>query len=102
MLNIRDRSEAGKVGLGVLLTEPELCRDLNLDYFAVPVLNANDDTIKTSVDAVRDALKIAPKPVVFHCASRQRIDKLAAALGLKLAPPPSAAPAATAQPQIPK
>lgn len=32
--NVRDASEAGKVGLGVLLTEPQLCRDLNLDYFA--------------------------------------------------------------------
>lgn len=60
-----------------------------MDYFAVPVINSNDDTIAMRVDAVRDALRIAPKPVVFHCASRQRIDKLAKVLGLKLATPQS-------------
>lgn len=97
--NVRDKSEVGKVGLGVMLVEPQICADLNLDYYAVPVVNANEDTIALRVDAVRDALKLAAKPVLFHCASRQRIDKLAAALQLKVeSPKPAAtatAPAAT-------
>lgn len=50
----------------------------------MPVLNANDDTIALRADAVRAALELAPKPCVFHCASRARIDKLAKTLGLKV------------------
>jgi len=94
VLNIRDRSEAGKVGLGVLLQEPQICSDLNMDYFCVPVANGNDDTIANRAEAVGEALKIAPKPVVFHCATRGRIDKLVAALHLK--PYVEAAPAVVA------
>jgi protein tyrosine phosphatase (PTP) superfamily phosphohydrolase (DUF442 family) len=73
------------MGLGVLLVEPQLCHDLNLEYFSVPV--EDNAGIMLRVDAVRAALAIASKPVLLHCCSRRRVDKLAVALGLKLSSP---------------
>jgi uncharacterized protein (TIGR01244 family) len=77
VLNVRDPSEAGSIGMGVLAREGDICKRLSLEYRNVPVASSKAEDVAETVDAIRKALDDLPKPVLLHCAMRVRAEKVA-------------------------
>lgn len=81
VLNLRQMSEVGRVGFGMLAREEKLCADIGLTYSNVGVLSAEWEKY---VEPVGKVLPTLPKPVLVHCQSRGRVDKILAALGINI------------------
>ena len=75
VLNLRGMNEVGQLGLGVLAREKEIVEGLGLDYKNIPVTpgKATDPEVR---QAILEALQTLPKPILVHCRTRGRVDRV--------------------------
>lgn len=79
VLNLRQACELGRIGFGMLAREETLCAELGVAYANVQVSSADWET---SVEEVGKVLATLPTPVLVHCQSRGRVDKVLGKLGI--------------------
>ncbi len=82
VINLRDPSEAGDLGLGVLPNEPELVRSLSLHYESVPTRKGEYDLSEEELSSIRAAMDRSPKPLLLHCRTGRRSRKVLETLGI--------------------
>uniref|UniRef100_A0A7S0V7U9 Uncharacterized protein n=1 Tax=Hemiselmis tepida TaxID=464990 RepID=A0A7S0V7U9_9CRYP len=72
VLNMRPFSEAGEFGLGVLAREPEIIKELGMEYHALPVPKSGPYEPEL-IAKVGEMVRSLPRPLLIHCRTGRRV-----------------------------
>lgn len=80
IVNLRDPSEAGSLGMGVLAQEEDLCKKLGLAYLNFPT-KAQQEPTPDEMSTILKALKATDTqtPILLHCRTGRRSTAIALA-----------------------
>lgn len=72
VLNMRPFEEAGEYGMGMLTREPEIVKELGMQYEYIPVPKNGPYTAELTAQ-VAEKIKSLPRPLLLHCRTGRRV-----------------------------